>query len=87
MTSRSGLDLRSWIESLRQSYKIVIVCLAGFTLSWLILWYVVPSWNRNTTTVLYNLVSGNVEILTVGTIATIGDDIWIPLVFFLYVFR
>ena len=87
MTSRSGLDLRSWTESLRQSYKIVVICLAGFILSWLILWHVVPSWNRSTTTVLYNLVSGNIEILTVGTIATIGDDIWIPLVFFLYVFR
>ena len=87
MTGRSRLDLRSWIEGLRRSYKIVFVCLAGFTLSWLILWYVVPSWNRITTTVLYNLVSGNVEIFTVGTIATIGDDIWIPLVFSLYVFR
>ena len=87
MTSRSGLDLRSWIESLRQSYKIVAVCLAGFILSWLILWHVVPSWNRSTTIVLYSLVSGNVEIFTVGTIATIGDDIWIPLVFYLYVFR
>lgn len=51
------------------------------------LWHVVPSWNRSATSILYNMVTGNVEIFTVGTIATLGDDIWIPLVFFLYVLR
>jgi undecaprenyl-diphosphatase len=65
----------------------VLVCLAGFFLSWLIFWHIVPSLNRNGATVLYGLISGNTAIIIIGSIATIGDGFWIPLVFYLYVFR
>ena len=36
---------------------------------------------------LYNLLSGNTLVPLVYGIATVGDIIWVPLVFWLYVFR
>jgi hypothetical protein len=87
LTSRQGLDLRSLFKALRASIRIVLVCLVGFFLSWLIFWHILPSLNRNGATALYGLISGNTAIIIIGGIATIGDDFWIPLVFYLYVFR
>jgi undecaprenyl-diphosphatase len=87
LTSRQGFDLGSWIDSLWSSLRIVLVCLVGFLLAWLIFWHIAPSLNRSGATALYNLVSNGTAIFIIGTIATIGDDIWIPLVFYLYVFR
>jgi len=81
------LDLVSWIKSLRASLPVVLVCLVGFLLAWLIFWQIAPSLNRSGAIVLYNLVSTNTAILIVGGIATLGDVIWAPLVFYQYVFR
>jgi hypothetical protein len=86
LTSRRGLDLGSWIKSLQSSLQIILVCIVGFLLSWLIFWHIAPSLNTNGATALYNLVSNNTAIFIIGIIATIGDVIWIPLVFYLYVF-
>jgi undecaprenyl-diphosphatase len=87
LTSRQGLDLRSSTKSLQSSLRIFLVCLAGFLLSWFVLWHIAPSLNNDGAIALYNLVSNNTAIFIVGSIATIGDVIWIPLVFYLYVFR
>lgn len=87
LTSRQGLDLGSWIKSLKSSLKVVLVCLVGFLLAWLIFWYLTPSLNANGARGLYDLVSNNAAISIVGSIATIGDVIWVPLIFYLYVFR
>jgi undecaprenyl-diphosphatase len=87
LTSRQGFDLRSWLKSLRSSLRILLVCLVGFFLSWLVLWQTAPSLNNDGAIALYNLVSSNTAVFIVGSIATIGDVIWIPLVFYLYVFR
>ncbi len=87
MTDGRGLDLRSWAQSLLASRRIIIACIVGFLVSWLFFWYAVPSWNAAGAVALYDLVSGNVAVFAIGTIATIGDDVWIPLVFYLYVFR
>jgi undecaprenyl-diphosphatase len=87
LTSRGGVDLRSWMRALQASVWIVLFCVVGFLLAWLIFWQIAPSLNRSGATGLYGVISGNTAILIAGGIATIGDDIWIPLVFYLYVFR
>jgi undecaprenyl-diphosphatase len=87
LTSRRGFDLRSWIKGSKSSIRIFLACLVGFLLSWLVLWHIAPSINNDGATALYNLVTSNTAIIIVGSIATIGDLVWIPLVFYLYVFR
>lgn len=84
---KRGFDLYAWVNSLRSSLKTTVICVLGIFLSWLIFWQVAPAWNRVGAIELYNLVSGNAAIFAVGSIATFGDVIWIPIVFFLYVFR
>ena len=87
LISRRGFDGKSWLTSLRASIWITIVCVVGFLLAWLVLWQGAPSWNRAGAIAFYNLLSSSPSIFIVGCIATVGDDIWIPLVFYLYVFR
>ena len=87
LTSSHGLDLDSWIKSLRSSLKPILVCIIGFIFAWLIFWVISPTLNRLGATALYDLISGNSEIFVIGVIASVGDVIWIPLVFYLYVFR
>lgn len=87
MKNLKGLDLGSWVKSLRASVKTNTICAVGIFLSWLIFWQIAPVWNRTGATSLHNLISGNTSILVVGSIATAGDVIWVPLVFYLYVFR
>src|SRR5215472_2482974 len=84
---KQGLDLSSWTKSLRISLRFNLICLVGFLLAWLIFWEAVPSLNRVGATALYNTVSSEPAILIVGAIATLGDIIWIPLVFCLYALR
>lgn len=86
-SDKRGFDIDSWIGSLRSSLKTTLICVFGIFLSWLVFWELVPGWNRSGATSLYDLVSGNASVFIVGCIATVGDLIWIPLVFYLYVFR
>src|SRR5713101_3377092 len=81
------LDLESWAKALRLSARTITVCIVGFFLAWLIFWKLAPSLNRDGATFLYNATSNNLALFTVYGIATLGDIIWIPLVFYLYVFR
>jgi undecaprenyl-diphosphatase len=59
----------------------------GFLLSWIIFWQIDPTLNRAGATALYNLVSGNTSIAVIGWIAALGDSVWFPVVFYLYVLR
>jgi len=43
--------------------------------------------NKSGAIILYSLVQSDTAILIVGGIATLGDVIWVPLVFYQYVFR
>src|SRR6266704_3753448 len=82
-----GPDLTSWARSLRASLRVILVCLVGFLLAWLVLCQLAPSLNTSGAIALYSLVQSDAAILIVGSIATLGDVIWIPLVFYEYVFR
>ncbi|HYY91973.1 MAG TPA: phosphatase PAP2 family protein [Candidatus Dormibacteraeota bacterium] len=84
---RSGFDLNSLINSVRSSLRIVIACIVGFFLAWLIFWQIDVSLNNSGAVGLYNLVSSNAQVVLVGVVATLGNSIWIPIVFYLYVLR
>ncbi|MBO0888403.1 phosphatase PAP2 family protein [Candidatus Bathyarchaeota archaeon] len=82
-----GFDLRSWIQCLQADLPIVVLCITGFLLAWLIFWEIDASLNKNGAVALYSLVSNNLGIQSVGGVATLGNSIWIPFVFYLYVLR
>lgn len=84
---RQSLDLESWAEALRLSARIITICVIGFFLAWLVFWKLAPWLNSDGATALYNATADNLALLPVYGVATLGDIIWIPLVFYLYVFR
>jgi len=84
---RAGLDASSWARSLRSSYLIILGCAVGFLSSWLILRVLFPSVDNTLTLDLYNSAPNGSALLAIFWIGTLGDVIWIPLVFWLYVFR
>jgi len=84
---RAGLDLRSWIKSLRAAERIILVCIAGFVLALLGLRILGTSADTYVSIAFYNLISSNTLVPLIYAIATVGDLIWVPLVFWLYVFR
>src|SRR5881409_522482 len=77
-----GLDLTSWVRSLRASLRVIMVCLVDFLLAWLVFWQLATSLNKNGAIALYSLVRSDTAILILGGIATLGDVIWVPLVFY-----
>jgi len=83
----SELDARSWIRSLRASAKIVLVCLAGFFLSWLVLRVLVFPADKDATLAIYNAGSYSAVAFLAWVIASVGNAVWMPLVFWLYVLR
>jgi len=87
LLGRAGLDLRSWAKSLRIARKIILVCIAGFVLALLGLRILGTAADTDLATALYHSISGNTLVPLVYGIATVGDLIWVPLVFWLYVFR
>ena len=87
LLGQAELDSRSWARSLRASAKILMVCLAGFLLSWLVLRVLAFPADKDIALVIYNAGS-NKTVASLGwVIATVGEDIWMPLVLWLYVFR
>ena len=84
---RQGLDLESWAKALRLSARTITICVIGFFLAWFVFWKLAPWLNSDGATSLYNATANNLALLTVYGIATLGDIIWIPIVFYLYVFR
>ncbi len=87
LLGRAGLDLRSWAKSLRAAERIILVCIVGFVLALLGLRILGTSADTYLSIALYNLISGNTLVPLIYGIATVGDLIWVPLVFWLYVFR
>ncbi len=87
LLGRAGLDLRSWAKSLRAAERTILVCMVGFVLALLGLRILGTSADAYLSIALYNLISGNTLVPLIYGIATVGDLIWVPLVFWLYVFR
>ena len=87
LLGRAGLDLRSWAKSLRAAERLILVCIVGFVLALLGLRILGTSADTYLSIAVYNLVSSNTLVPLIYGIATAGDLIWVPLVFWLYVFR
>jgi undecaprenyl-diphosphatase len=83
----AGLDLRSWAKSLRVAERVILVCIIGFVVALLGLRIFGTSADTYLSIALYNLISGDTLVPLIYGIATVGDLIWVPLVFWLYVFR
>jgi len=84
---RQRFDLESWAKALKLSARRIAICVIGFFLAWLIFWKLAPWLNEEGATSLYNVTTNNLALVTIYGIATLGDIIWVPLVFYLYVFR
>src|SRR5881628_2181892 len=87
LIGKSGLDTTSWAQSLGSSSRIALTCVIGIILAWLVLRVVAPSADGIIVTALYNSTSSDISLLIIYGIATVGDLVWAPLVFWLYVFR
>jgi undecaprenyl-diphosphatase len=86
LLGKAGLDLRSWVRSLETSYRIILICILGFTLALFGLRLLGTAADTYIATALYRSIPGNLVPLFYW-VATVGDLIWAPLVFWLYVFR
>ena len=87
LLGRAGLDLGSWAKSLRIAKKTILICIAGIGLALLGLRILGTSTDTYIAIALYRSISGDTLVSLVFGIATVGDLIWVPLVFWLYVFR
>jgi undecaprenyl-diphosphatase len=87
LLGRPGLDLRSWAKSLRGEKRIVLACVMGFVVALLGLRILGTSADIYLSTSIYHAISSNTLVTLIFGIATIGDLIWVPLVFWLYVLR
>ncbi len=87
LLGRAGLDLRSWAKSLRIAEQIILTCIAGIVIALLGLRILGTSTDTFIAISLYHSISGDTLVPLVFGIATVGDLIWAPLVFWLYVFR
>src|SRR2546422_8695217 len=84
---RAGLDLRSWAKSLRASKRIILICVIGFVLALLGLRILGTPADTYLALAFYHSLSSETFVPLIFGIATVGDLIWVPLVFWLYVFR
>ncbi len=82
---RSELDTKSWWLSLRKSAPVILTCLLGIFLAWLILRVVFFNIDKAGVLAIYNA-DVTIDSIVWG-IASLGDVIWVPLIFWLYVFR
>ena len=82
----TGLDAKSWVKSLTDSRRIVLICIVGFVIA-LVFRTFGTSVDTNAATGLYQSISPGISVTVIYGIATVGDLIWAPLVFWLYVFR
>ena len=87
LLGRAGLDLRSWAKSLRIAKQIILICIVGILLALLGLRILGTSTDTYIAITLYRSISGDTLVPLIYGIATVGDLIWAPLVFWLYVFR
>src|SRR5947199_8306035 len=87
LLGRAGLDLRSWAKSLRASYRTILICIIGFVLALLGLRILGTPADTYLALAVYNSIPSDTFVPLIFGIATVGDLIWVPLVFCLYVFR
>jgi membrane-associated phospholipid phosphatase len=87
LLGRAGFDFRSWVKSLRLAKQIILICIVGFVLALLGLRILGTSKDTYIAISLYRSISGDTLVPLIYGIATVGDLIWAPLVFWLYVFR
>jgi len=87
LLGKAGLDLRSWAKGLRLAKQIILICIAGFVLALLGLRILGTSTDTSIAISLYRSISGDTLVPLVFGVATVGDLIWAPLVFWLYVFH
>src|SRR5437879_4401445 len=87
LLGRAGLDLRSWVKSLRASHRIILICIIGFVLALLGLRILGTPADTYLALAFYHSLSSDSFVPLIFGIATVGDLIWVPLVFWLYVFR
>ena len=86
LIGKAGLDLRSWAKSLAASKTVIIGCVIGFAFA-LGLRTFGTSADSDLASGLYHLISQGSIINALYGLATVGDLIWAPMVFWLYVFR
>src|SRR5436853_1368016 len=86
LMGRAGVDLRSWLKSLQASYRIILICIFGFILALLGLRLLGTYADTYVATALYRSIPSDLAPVFYW-VATAGDLIWIPLVFWLYVLR
>ena len=91
LLSRRGLDTHSWLKSLRASAPIIVIAMVGIVLAWLVLRNASPQTDHDATLAVYQLggTPGPLEggAKAIWYVASAGNVVWIPLVFWLYVFR
>ncbi len=82
-----GLDKKSWLRALKSSARVIISGLIGIILAWAILRIALPGTDHDLALALYN--TGSIETVARAwwAIASVGDLVWVPLIFWLYVFR
>ena len=83
----SGLDRKSWLQALKSSARIIILGLSGIILAWAILRIASPRTDHDLALALYNTGGSETVARSWWIIASVGDLIWVPLIFWLYVFR
>jgi undecaprenyl-diphosphatase len=85
---KQEMDLRSWWQSVRESAEIILVCITGILLALVLLRVAFPSIDTAWSLVVYNAgVSNSALDDFTGYIASIGYFVWVPLIFWMYVFR
>lgn len=86
LLGRAGLDLKSWVKSLAASRSVVLICIGGFAVA-VGLRTLGTSADSDLASGIYHLISPGTLITALYGIATVGDLIWAPLIFWLYVLR
>src|SRR5438477_10499848 len=87
LLGKAGLDLRSWVKSLRAYHRTVLICIIGFVLALLGLRILGTPADTYLALAFYHFLSSDTFVPLIFGIVTLGDLIWVPLVFWLYVFR
>lgn len=84
---KAELDTRSWALSLKASAPVILRGSIGIILAWLSLRNVYTEIDHDIALAIYNAGSEPAVALSAWVVASLGNVVWMPLVFWLYVFR
>src|SRR5437870_13022892 len=87
LLGRAGLDPRSWAKSLRASHRTILICIIGFVLALPGLRILGTPADTYLALAFYHSLPSDSFVPLIFGIATLGDLISVPLVFWLYVSR